>query len=453
MEQRTRKPRTRGVRKKKQQEKNPSIVVQELRVQSADRSRKDIQTFKMSLIGAESVTNPNRTRLIDLYKDIILDGHLFGIIEKRIAKVVNKEIHFNDSQGKRVEAMDDLIDSEKFRDSMSKMLESIFWGLSGLEFLPGAEYDWVEIPRKHIKPELGIISYMQNGREGIPYKDAGNMLIIGKPGDLGLLLQCSPYAIWKRGAMADTSQYIEIFGQPVRVVKYDAYDTKTQGELKKVLDESGSSLALMIPKQADFEMMDGKTANATGELQETFRLACNQEMSIVISGSSEATTSSKGSSGFAQSKTHQEESEEITKSDMKLLVSLLNDKKFLRILQSYGYPVEGGKFGYEKETNLEDLLIRKEIDEFVSTQVPVGDTYWYDTYGIPMPENYKELKTKMEASKELAEDVEFEEVDKGKQGDKNPTDTSKKKPQKTKPKLNKLEKLRAGLADFFDLAR
>ena len=39
---------------------------------------------------------------------------------------------------------------------------------------------------------------------------------------------------------------------------------RIQDDLRRTLDESGSSLVMMIPKQADFEMLDGKTSNGDG---------------------------------------------------------------------------------------------------------------------------------------------------------------------------------------------
>lgn len=432
----------------KKKPQSQSIVVNDIRVQSADRSRKDIQSFKFALIGAEAVTNPNRTRLYDLYEDITLDGFLTGLIEKRIAKVINKTLYFQDAQGKHVEELDKLIDSNEFREAMKRVLESKFWGLSGLEFLPGEKFAFKDIPRKHIKPHLKIISDMQSGQTGIDYEDAFNLWIVGHEKDLGLLLKCSPYAIWKRGALADYSQYIEIFGQPVRIVKYDAYDTKTQSELKKVLDESGSSLALMIPKQADFEMMDGKTANATGELQDRFRIAANQEMSVLMLGASESTVSSD-TSGYAQAETHQAEEGEIINSDLKFLRAMLNSDFFINILRSYGYPVDGGEFLHEKETNLAELKLRLDIDQIATTKVPVADDYWYDTYGLPKPDNYEQLKQEMELKKK-AQEVDFEEVEEEEHDPKKP---NPKKQPKTKVKLSQLQQLRAYLADFFDQAR
>jgi len=263
-------------------------------------------------------------------------------------------------------------------------MQTLLWGISGLEFVPGNTLDVRPIPRKHIKPDLGIIAYEQTGNEGIPYAALENVWVMGDDDDLGLLLKCAPYTLYKRGGLADWAQFIEIFGQPVRVMKYDGYDEQTRAELKKLLDESGSSLSIMIPRQADFEIKDGKQANGDGKLQMEFIKALNDELSVIILGNTETSTSNNYS-GYAQAKIHQEEQHEITLSDLAYVANTLNSDKFLSILASYGYPVAGGKFTFVKNLDLKYLKDRMEIDKEIAQVVPIPTQYWYDTYSIPMP--------------------------------------------------------------------
>lgn len=420
--------------------KPTQIVVQEIRVQSADRNKKDIQDYRSAMISAESVHYPNPVRLFDLYDYVLLDGHLSGIIGKRIDAVLNKKLIFETTAGKKVDAMDDVIAGETFREVIRKIMETPAWGRSGMEFIPGPEFTFKEIPRKHIKPHKKVITVEQNGDEGIPYEPLKHIWVLGKDNDLGYLLKAAPYAIWKRGNMGDWAQYIEIFGQPVRVIYYDAHDSKTKMELREVLDESGSALALMIPNQAKFEMMDGKQSNGTGDLQEKFKTACNSEMSIVVLGNTETTTSSS-SSGYAQSKEHGKQQLEITKSDMAYVANLLNSTRFLTILQSFGYPVADGRFKFEKEIDLESLKVRIDIDEKVDKLVPLDPDYIYETYGIPKPANFDALMKERKAEKEA-------KLNKPAPG----LPVPKPKPVKKKLSAGMMAKLRRVLADFFDPA-
>ncbi len=365
---------------KKQSDKEP-LIINEINVRSVDRSRKDIATWRSALTAAESVYYPNRTRLYDLYDDIMLDGHLSGVITKKINAVLNKELTFEVS-GRRVQKMDALIDSLPFREVVHTIIETLLWGISALEFVPGDSLSLQKIPRKHIKPEKGIIAFEQNGVDGIPYCNRENIWVMGCDDDLGLLLKCAPYCLYKRGGLADWAQFIELFGQPVRVIKYDSYDDQTRAELRRILDESGSSLSMMIPRQADFEIKDGKQANSDGGLQSSFIKALNDEISVTVLGNTETTNSSK-SAGYAQSKIHQEQQFEITRADMAYTAAMLNSPAFHAILRSYGYPVDGGRFIFAKDMNVAHLHTRIAIDKELSDVIDIPVSYWHDTYGIP----------------------------------------------------------------------
>lgn len=356
------------------------IIINELNIRSADRGKKDIRVWRNSLVSAESVYYPNRSQLYDLYDDVILDGHLSGVIAKRIDAVLNKEIYF-ESGGKKLPELDKLVNSISFRKIMRTIMETQLWGISGIEFIPGNQFAFDLIPRKHIKPEFGLIAFEQTGTDGIPYQNIENIWVMGETRDLGLLLKCAPLCLYKRGGLSDWAEYIEIFGQPVRLIRYDSYDEQTKMELKKVLEESGSSLTLMLPRQADFEIKDGKQSNSDGNLQLSFIKSLNEEMSIIILGNTDTTTSS-ASTGYAQSKVHLEQQYEITRSDIAYTASMLNDPKFLTVLKSYGYPVENGNFVFSKDMDIDYLTQRIAIDTQVAEKVAIPPSYWYDTYGI-----------------------------------------------------------------------
>ena len=342
--------------------------------------------------------------------------------------------------------MDKLIRSKKFEQLLEIFMNRLYYGCAAVEFIVGAKFDFNEIDRRHIRPEKREIAISQYDTKGVSVSELPMVLLIGEPYELGKLLQCSMYALYKRSGFGDFAQYVEIFGQPVRVVKYDAYDKKTQEELRKTLDESGSSLVMMIPKQADFEMLDGKTSNGTGELQERLINCCNQEMSVAILGNSETTTSSK-SSGYAQAEVHAEQQLEITASDLRYIENLLNDEFFLNILAGYGYPVAGGRFEFERPKNLYELQARLNIDTKLANRVPIDDDYFYETYGVPKPDNYDQMKQEQEARRQATLDA----LKNAKHG--NGQDEDEDEPEgKKKPNGEKKKNLYEALADFFGFA-
>lgn len=424
--------------RKGKQYKKGDLIYNNIIVRTTDRTPKDIGTWMNALKAAETRNAfPNRSRLYDLYETVELDGHLTGIKQKRIDSVINNRLYFEDKAGKKVEAIDELIQSLKFREMLKEMMNTVFWGVTGFEFIPGKDFDYELIPRKHIKPEYGLITIEQSGQEGYAYKDIPNIWVMGGKYSLGLLAKLSPYALYKKGNIADWAQYIELFGQPLITISYDAYDPQTQQELKKILEEAGSSLRLMIPKQAELEVKDGKQSNGDGKLQDTMRNAMNAEMSIATLGNTETTVGGTYGTG-AKSDVHQDQQLLITDSDIIEIQALLNEPRFLDILRSYGYPVDG-KFKFHEEADTTE--VKAKLDIAMSTRkggTPVGDDYIYEITGIPKPDDYDQQKADQQAARETAQ-----------QNPPPPKKDQGKKPANKPGLSDRWENLKSALTDFF----
>jgi len=419
--------------------KNVKFVINETVIRQTIRTPLDIQKWRNAHVQADSRYFPNRTWLYDLYDDAKLDGHYTGIIGKRWDTVLNKPITFK-KNGKPDETFTALINSVAFRTVCRTILEAQEWGISGIEFEPGKEFAPRIIPRKHIKPKWQIISFEQNGSEGISYVDAKNILIVGEPEDLGFLLKCVPYIIYKRNAFGDWAQYIEIFGQPIRIMYYDAYDQQAKIELKQTLDESGGALALMIPKGVEFKIEDGKQSNGDGKLQSSFVDNINREVSVIVLGNTETTTNGQTGTG-AKSRIHKEQQDEISKSDIFYLNTWLNSQQFLNILKSYGYAVEGGAFEHDQEISIEYLTELIKIITQLPEDLPIDDDYWYKTFNIPKPANYAQLKKKLEDKQKVLNGIDDIESDPKNQ-------PAKKKPATGKPSKKELKALKALIAQY-----
>ncbi len=383
--------------KKEKPEKKISITMTELVLQNIDRSRADLKKWWYALQNGEQITYPNRSQLYDLCERIIHDGHLSGLMEKRITAMLNKELHY-EIKGKRVDEMEDLIQSDKFRLMMRILGEKKRWGLSGLEFLTGSELDFVMVPRKHIKPESKIIAYEQNGWEGIDYTGMWNILIVEDVERFGLLNKSIPLVLLKTGSLSDLAQYIEMYGQPIRKGTYPGDDPEAKAELKRALKEAGASLSLVLPEGTTVEIIGDHVTTGNGEVHKVLLQTINNELSILWLGNVETTSNDNGGSN-AKAKEQGKQQDELIKSDLKDMADMLSSDAMKTILKSYGYkcaPGDGGKFVFEKEIDLEVLKNKKDVWLAVSAKVPVAPDDWYNTFDIPKPENFDELYAKME---------------------------------------------------------
>lgn len=426
-------------------------VTTHLRIQTVDFSTKTLKKWTYAEQSARNLYYPNRQQLYDLYDNILKDLFLKeGLIGKRIKNVVNKKLVYK-AGDVEVPEMSDFIASTMFRNLLKELMWSKFWGISGVEFTPGKEFRWKQIPRKHIKPKWQVISYEQSGSDGISYVNLANVWIVGEPDDLGILLPCCYYVLLKRGVIGDWSEFIEMFGQPTEVFEYEAGDEQTKIKLDEIVQTEGNLKRVLLPTAAKYRQEQPSNTSGNGELQDKHRNAMNQEMAVGILGATEVTTSSS-SSGYAQSSTHADQMDQIIKDDMLDLADWLNCTHFINILKSYGLPVvEGGKFEHDSEINIGFLEKKWNIDkEAIDRGVKVSLKYIRETYRLPEPIDANDV---FELAQEVPEDDPETEPTPGKK----PKNKTTKKPAKQQPKnlataagwQAKWNEFRETLADFF----
>ena len=207
-------------------------IIQKIDVTQIRRATQDIESWRNAIKSAESAFFPRRTLLYDLYSEILLDGHLTAVIEKRKLSVSNTPLHFIED-GKANEEITSMVASENFMSLLGHIMDSRIWGHSLIEvsFTEGILIPTL-IPRKHVIPQKGIIIRRQGDVDGFFFREfpyTNYLLEVGESDALGLLMKAAQYVIYKRGGFGDWAQYCELFGMPFRVAKYDGYDEKTRG--------------------------------------------------------------------------------------------------------------------------------------------------------------------------------------------------------------------------------
>ncbi len=434
------------------------IVIQNIQVRPIVRQAQDIEKWRNALKYAEAIVG-YRVALYDLYEEVLLDGVLKNLMAKRILGVTKTRLKFIDKSGQEVPAIMDLIGKKAFRQLRKEIMLQKFWGIGVVELIKEMdEFKIYSVPRKHILPKEGKIVKEQYGSEGIEYRTPPYnkyVLELGSSTDLGLILQACQYVIYKRGAFGDWAHYAEIFGMPFREARYDGYDQGVRHQLETALENMGSAGYAILPKEAELTLHESKSTQGSAELYNMLRKACNDEMAILILGQTETTTSSS-SSGYAQSKTHQEVEGAINADDKEDELGVLNEQ-VIPILKNLGYPTDGGLFVHEPEAEHVTMKDRVGIIDVVKNKIkaPVDDDYVYELTGIPKPKNYDALKEDMNAAEELAEEQLAQEPLADGNGQKpKPTNKKAKQPvvKKEDSKLTLTERIRLAVADFFDPA-
>ena len=344
-------------------------------VQPVVRTVHDVAAWRSALRMAD---NGNRTKLYDLYSDILLDGVLADAIDKRIDAVKDADLSFT-IDNKDVDVMYDLMDTVEFEELIGEIMMAKFWGISVDEFDFDEEHTFrfTSINRKHIRPKLKEIVRQQTDDRGISYAGDDRVIQWGKDDDLGLLLKVSPLVIYKRGGFGDWAQFVELFGMPLRIGKYSAMDEASRRELIRAFETAGSAPYLVIPKETE-ATQEANAASGNGLLYKEFRQACTEEILITILG--QTMTTVDGSS-LAQGQVHMAVQEKKHRADRRFVERMLN-RYFVPMLIRRGYPVTGGKFRYM------DAKRELEVPEIVqlSDILPIPQSYLHEKYNIPLPE-------------------------------------------------------------------
>lgn len=367
--------------------KKQNIVVNHTTVRPVNRQSQDISKWRNALIVAES-ENQQRTLLYDLYADILLDGRLKALIFQRVARITNAKLVFK-IKDKLIDDVTGLTKSTAMRDFLQEALNARMWGHSLLELqwpAPGSEIIGQTnlIPRKHVKPKKGIVTKNQWDVEGLPYREApynAFCIEVGKPDDLGLILETCPHVIYKRGGFGDWAEFAEVFGMPFRWATYN--NEQSRVVLEQALEKAGSAGYVVAPEDAKLEFFNPTAGSQSNDIFRFLIDACNQEMAITILGNTMTTQEAKHS-GYAQSETQMKTQDEVHADDRAFVLTILNEK-LNPYLAKLGYQVKGGEWSFDDGDGL-TLTQRIDLDMKVASQVPIGRSYWYSRYGIPVPD-------------------------------------------------------------------
>lgn len=368
-----------------------------------DNTSKSIENWKAAKEQAESIFNPLRKPLIDLYENIVLDPHLSSVMEKRILSITNTTWTFA-LDGEPVEAIDLMCNKHFFEQLLTYIIEAKFWGVSVIEtdFNRGT---CELVPRGHCVPEFKIVltePYMSD--MGIPYDlpPFDRTVIDVTSNDLGLLYKVAPYALLKKDDISDWATFCEIFGMPTRVGKYDPNTPGNEAQLKKALQDMGAAAWMAIPtgSEIEFPQSTSKTGN---DIYERFANFCNAEISKCIVGNTMTTEVGKNGSR-SQGEVHERGEDDIKRSDRRFVERTLNERIIpLLIKQGFAVP-EGAEFkAIEDEAELTKAQ-QLDMDLKIHQQVaPIKREHFAQEYNIEFDEAELKKQEKQQATAATAQ--------------------------------------------------
>ena len=363
--------------------KEEQLVINQVVVQAPQRRVYDVGDWRSAMRSADI----GRVKpLYDLFDEILIDGVLADAIDKRTEAVLSAGVTFVDAQGEEIGEITDIINSSAGETMLRSILAQRFYGRSGFEISFADGFTCQPFKPKYIDLQHKAILLNDVGDKSVSYADNSQILILGQPLDYGLLLKAAPFAVYKRGGFGDYAQWIELFGMPQRIGKYNTYDPASRALLEEAFKNAGSAPYLIIPKESDIETREGSSGSGTS--YDEFRKACNEEMLITILG--QTLTTVQGERGARSlGEVHMEVEQNKHKGDVRFVERVLNER-VIPMLEARGFNLQGGRFMFPREA--EPLTVADIVNLSEIIQIPAA--FVHDKYGIPMPKDGEQIARK-----------------------------------------------------------
>ena len=416
----------------------------------------DIGVYMDAIRKAEAVDYPMRSKLVNLYKDVKLDSHLFSVLRKQKAAILSTPIQFM-RNGKVDEAMAEHIKSPWFLRFLGDLIDAEWEGVGGSLFqFYRDERGWINyylVPRQHVDAINRTILRNQDDLTGESWDEFGDLLYIGDPRQIGSLAVPAFWVILKRNNVGDWADFAEIFGRPVKEGTYDAWDENARQKLLNDIDALAGAGAIVHPRDTELKLIQAQNVSGGGDLYEKLGVFCNNEISKAVTGNT--LTTEAGDKGTQALGTVQKEGEEDINFFMKLNILNTLNYEMTEIFAQLGVDTAGGEFFFvppkSKNTKEKAEVIRTLKNDL---QLPISDDYLYEEFGIPKPDNYEEMKEELRQAHAVPAALKGDDDDDDdpEDGDKKTTNSPKASPDQDPEKRNKDKKKKSAvnrLVSFF----
>lgn len=351
----------------------------------------DIQKWRRAWQYALSVESPDRRRLYDIYRDAVIDAHLSGCIDQRMGFVLARSFNIEDKTGKPHDDLHHYFEQEWFDEFCRIVLTTPYWGHSLIELGDlGTDgdgcpaYDGVKlIDRRYVIPEYHrvITDLGQSWQSGLDYHEApwaANVVEVGKPDDLGILLKAALHTIPKKNVLAAWDVFSEIFGMPLRVAKTPSRDQKDIDRIDEMMKRMGLASYATLPLDTDIQIVENAKSDAFNVYDKRVDRA-NSELSKLIVGQ---TMTIEDGSSLSQSQTHLEVFENLVESDAKMLAYVVNNQLIPRMID-HGFPLRGYHFAWDESIDYTPEQ-QMEYEKMVADRYEVDGKYFADKYNMPV---------------------------------------------------------------------
>lgn len=274
---------------------NRTQISQRIVLRQQIRQREDVGDWRDALLLAESADHPDRTRLIKVYKDVDLDGHITGIVSSIKNKIKSKPFMIVNDQGEIDEEKTKLFEKEWFFKFIDFIVEAPFWGYTLVQLGDIKDDGFPDIqmiPREYVVPERNLVKkdlFEGRNRDGqnsffykeLPLKEW--FIFIGEDKDMGLFNKATPHALSKKNMFTEMWEYAELFGMPIRKGHTDLNDPERRKNMEDMVRQMGSAPWAVLDKDDVIDFVERQSTDPSNVFIKPIKLS-NEEISKAFAG-------------------------------------------------------------------------------------------------------------------------------------------------------------------------
>ena len=387
-------------------EKNLSGYITPVQLQ---RVRHDVQMWREAVQEAEQAWYPHRVRMQRMFLDTKLNAHVHACMNRRKNLTLLKNFMLCNIDSVEDKEQTKTFQKKWFFDFVDYVLDAKFFGytLVNLGDVVDGEFKDLSIIRRHnISPDrLNVTSYVYSlsGAQFTeePYVDwhiwiATNSAIgISKCG-YGMLYEVALYEILCRNVLGFNADAAELYGMPMRVAKTNKTNAGERDELFNSLLQMGSSGAILMDLMDEIELVETKGNGQGFKIYADLEKRCENKISKIILGHSDAIDSTAGKLGATQG----EESptaqalEDIQTVDCRFVEHVINSELLPR-MRKIGFNIsEDLHFEFKNDAEREEQRTREDASNLVTAQI----AQTMKLAGLQMSAEYFEERTAIETT-------------------------------------------------------
>lgn len=346
-----------------------------------ERIMQDTLSWRDAQEEAERAYFPYRVRMQQLFIDTVLDGHVKACKERRTDMTLLRDWHIIDKKGVENDAVKELLNKQWFSRFIKHSLDAIFYGYSLIELgdVKENEFPLLKVVKRwNISPDRFIISNIPYNPTGTDFTDkqysdwypyiSTENEIGTSPCGYGLLYEVGLYQIFLRHITGQNANFLELFGQPIRVGRTNKIEESERGEFAQALSDMGSAGWILMDSIDDtIELIESKSIGNSYQAFANFEKRLQQNISKIILGHADALDSVPGKLGASQgSESPTEQALEDKKTKDGLFITNIINTILLPRLRKLGFDIpQDVKFEFknnsevfENNNRLADLAIK-----------------------------------------------------------------------------------------------